>query len=95
MFATAVRRGTGFVCGSCLSRAASSFPEPFRIPLPVRVGSQRFKTSCSVGLEFPTIPEDVLREIDQTKPLANTVNLYSKHFSVSSGQYVSLDSFAE
>ena len=34
-----------------------------------------------------SIPQDILDQLDHTKPLANSVNLYSRHFSVSTGEY--------
>lgn len=34
-----------------------------------------------------SVPQDILDQLDQKKPLANSVNLYSRHFSVSTGEY--------
>ena len=37
--------------------------------------------------EHSQIPQELLEQIDQKNPLANSVNLYSRHFSVSTGAY--------
>jgi len=34
-----------------------------------------------------SVPQDIIDHLDQKKPLANSVNLYSRHFSVSTGEY--------
>lgn len=38
----------------------------------------------------PSIPQEILDQLDFKKPLANSVNIYDRHFSVSTGQYVPL-----
>jgi len=45
--------------------------------------------SLAVGLRSVStfVPRDILDQLDQEKPLANSVNLYSRHFSVSTGEY--------
>ena len=48
--------------------------------------------SCSNSLRVchravSSVPQAILDQLDQKKPLANSVNLYSRHFSVSTGEY--------
>jgi len=56
---------------SCRRPALVSFPDSFRV-------CHRWVSS---------VPHDILDQIDRKKPLANSVNLYSRHFSVSTGEY--------
>ena len=51
--------------------------------IPTRV----FHRCISSATEPPTLPQELLEQIDQKTPLANSVNFYSRHFSVSTGDY--------
>jgi len=87
MFATPIRRGCSTAGRNSRLRFASLYSEPYRIPLQQTTRALQFTTSSTVHFEFPLVPADVLQEVDQKKPLANSVNLYARHFAVSSGEY--------
>ena len=86
MFAATVRRSCGIASYGCRAGAAYIYSEPFRIKVYPQRCAPQFTTAAAGRFEFPPVPPDVLREIDQKKPLANSVNLYQRHFSVSSGE---------
>jgi (2Fe-2S) ferredoxin len=62
----------GLLSGSCKLAVL------YRIPFP-RPPIRRVSTA--------QIPQDIVDQLDLKKPLANSINRYTRHFSVSTGQY--------
>src|SRR6266496_1744269 len=59
-----------------------------RNSLPSRsIATRTFSCCFSSSREHHQIPQVLLEQIDRKKPLANSINPYSRHFSVSTGFY--------
>lgn len=67
--------------GSHLVRTTKSTQHRFG---PVFFSVQRRDVSQSSHV---AIPEEILNQLDRKKPLENSVNLYARHFALSTGQY--------